>query len=147
MIVIDGIYYALALCGAGALVAWIISPWFAAPLWLLAAFCLYFFRDPDRAIPAGPVRNLIAFHLVLTAVLVVGSVFRDAVGQILRVVGSLMALLASLAALSGNYSEGRFGTLVHRENEAPCLRRTGTAAVKNNLMEHMSRLVTYLRRE
>jgi phosphatidylserine decarboxylase len=55
VIVIDGIYYALALCGAGALVAWIISPWFAAPLWLLAAFCLYFFRDPDRAIPAGPV--------------------------------------------------------------------------------------------
>ncbi len=55
MIVIDGIYYALALSGAGALVAWIVSPWFAAPLWLLAAFCLYFFRDPDRAIPAGPV--------------------------------------------------------------------------------------------
>jgi phosphatidylserine decarboxylase len=55
VIVIDGIYYALALCGAGALVAWITSPWFAAPLWLLAAFCLYFFRDPDRAIPPGPV--------------------------------------------------------------------------------------------
>jgi phosphatidylserine decarboxylase len=55
VIVIDGIYYALALSGAGALVAWIVSPWFAAPLWLLAAFCLYFFRDPDRAIPAGPV--------------------------------------------------------------------------------------------
>jgi len=55
VIVIDGIYYALALSAAGALVAWIVGPWFAAPLWLLAAFCLYFFRDPDRAIPAGPV--------------------------------------------------------------------------------------------
>jgi len=55
VIVIDGIYYALALTGAGALVAWIVSPWFGAPLWLLAAFCLYFFRDPDRNIPAGPV--------------------------------------------------------------------------------------------
>jgi phosphatidylserine decarboxylase len=55
VIVIDGIYYALALSAAGALVAWIAGPWFAAPLWLLAAFCLYFFRDPDRAIPAGPV--------------------------------------------------------------------------------------------
>jgi len=55
VIVIDGIYYALALSAAGALVAWIVGPWFATPLWLLAAFCLYFFRDPDRAIPAGPV--------------------------------------------------------------------------------------------
>ena len=28
---------------------------FGVPLWVLAAFCLYFFRDPERAIPAGPV--------------------------------------------------------------------------------------------
>src|SRR5208283_3421002 len=55
VIVIDGIYYAAALAGAGALVLWLAGPWFAAPLWLLAAFCLYFFRDPERAIPAGPV--------------------------------------------------------------------------------------------
>lgn len=55
VIVKDGIYYALALAGAGALVALVASPWFAAPLWLLAVFCLYFFRDPDRVIPAGPV--------------------------------------------------------------------------------------------
>jgi phosphatidylserine decarboxylase len=55
VIVIDGIYYALALGAAGILVSWLLNPWFSAPLWLLAAFCLYFFRDPDRAIPAGPV--------------------------------------------------------------------------------------------
>lgn len=55
MIVLDGIYYAIALCAAGGLVAWAAGPWFAAPLWLVAAFCLYFFRDPDRAIPAGDV--------------------------------------------------------------------------------------------
>jgi phosphatidylserine decarboxylase len=55
VIVIDGIYYALALAGAGALVAWLVSPWFAGVLWLLALFCLYFFRDPERAIPPGPV--------------------------------------------------------------------------------------------
>ena len=53
--VIDGIYYAVAMAGAGLVVRWLAGPWFAAPLWLLAAFCLYFFRDPERAIPAGPV--------------------------------------------------------------------------------------------
>ena len=55
VIVITGIYYALALAAAGALVTWLASPWAAVPLWLLALFCLYFFRDPDREIPSGPV--------------------------------------------------------------------------------------------
>ena len=55
MIVIDGIYYAAALAAAGGVVAWLAGPWFAAPLWVVAAFCLYFFRDPERVIPAGPV--------------------------------------------------------------------------------------------
>jgi phosphatidylserine decarboxylase len=55
VIVLDGIYYALALAAAGALVTWAAGPWFAIPLWVLAVFCLYFFRDPDRAIPGGDV--------------------------------------------------------------------------------------------
>jgi phosphatidylserine decarboxylase len=55
VIVLDGIYYALALAGAGAVLAWLLNPWFGAPLWILAAFCLYFFRDPEREIPAGAV--------------------------------------------------------------------------------------------
>lgn len=55
MIVKDGIYYAAGLAAAGALVAWLVGAWFAAPLWVLALFCLYFFRDPEREIPTGPV--------------------------------------------------------------------------------------------
>ena len=55
MIVSTGIYYALSLAAAGALVAWLAGAWLAAPLWLIALFCLYFFRDPERAIPSGPV--------------------------------------------------------------------------------------------
>jgi phosphatidylserine decarboxylase len=43
------------MAAAGALVHWLAGPWFAVPLWLLALFCLYFFRDPNRVIPAGPV--------------------------------------------------------------------------------------------
>lgn len=53
--VIDGIYYALALTAGGAIVWYLSQPVFALPLFVLAAFCLYFFRDPERAIPDGPV--------------------------------------------------------------------------------------------
>ena len=55
MIVKDGIYYALALGAAGLLTAWLTSPQLATLPWLLALFCLYFFRDPERAIPPGSV--------------------------------------------------------------------------------------------
>lgn len=51
----DGIYYALGLAAAGALLWYFLNPAFAAPLFLVALFCLYFFRDPDRPIPDGPV--------------------------------------------------------------------------------------------
>jgi len=54
-IVSTGIYYAAALAAAGALIHWVAGPWFAVPLWLLALFCLYFFRDPEREVPSGPV--------------------------------------------------------------------------------------------
>ena len=55
MIVADGIYYALGLSAGGALVWYLANPWLALPLFLLAGFCLYFFRDPERRVPAGPV--------------------------------------------------------------------------------------------
>jgi phosphatidylserine decarboxylase len=53
--VIDGIYYALGLTAGGAVISYLVKPWWGVPLFILAAFCLYFFRDPDRTIPAGPV--------------------------------------------------------------------------------------------
>jgi len=53
--VTDGIYYALTLAAGGGLVSWLASPVLGLPMYLAAAFCLYFFRDPERAIPAGDV--------------------------------------------------------------------------------------------
>ncbi len=55
MIVADGIRYALAL-GAGAiLLTYLNFWWLAGLLYFLAAFCLFFFRDPERTVPSGPV--------------------------------------------------------------------------------------------
>jgi phosphatidylserine decarboxylase len=51
----DGIYYALAFTSAGVLIAVLVDPWLALPLFVLGAFCAWFFRDPERMLPAGPV--------------------------------------------------------------------------------------------
>src|SRR5579884_2273523 len=51
----DGIFYALAFTAAGVLVSWLAGGWVALPLFLVGAFCAWFFRDPERPIPAGPV--------------------------------------------------------------------------------------------
>ena len=51
----DGIFYALGLLAGGILIGYLANPWWGTPLFLLAAFCAWFFRDPDRTIPDGPV--------------------------------------------------------------------------------------------
>ncbi len=51
----DGYHYGLGLGAAGALAGLWLSVWAAAPWFMAAAFCLYFFRDPNREIPPGPV--------------------------------------------------------------------------------------------
>ena len=48
----DGYYYGLALFGVAVLVAWLTSPAWGIPALVLAAFFLWFFRDPERVIPA-----------------------------------------------------------------------------------------------
>jgi phosphatidylserine decarboxylase len=51
--VLDGILYAVALGTLGAFAAYWGGIGWGAPAWALAAFVLYFFRDPERVIPAG----------------------------------------------------------------------------------------------
>jgi phosphatidylserine decarboxylase len=51
--VLDGILYGASLILMGAGAAYAFGMAWAIPLWLLAAFAFYFFRDPNRLVPAG----------------------------------------------------------------------------------------------
>lgn len=53
--VVTGIYYALTLTLLGLVTVLLRRPVWGIPFYILAVFCLYFFRDPDRQIPDGPV--------------------------------------------------------------------------------------------
>src|ERR1700689_3182918 len=53
--VIYGFYYAGALLLGAAAITYLLSWPYALPFYIPAAFCLNFFRDPDRHAPAGPV--------------------------------------------------------------------------------------------
>jgi phosphatidylserine decarboxylase len=57
-IVSDGIYYACGLTFGGLALSYFLTPWVGIPFYVLAAFCLYFFRDPDRVPP--PIEAIVA---------------------------------------------------------------------------------------
>jgi len=50
-----GYYYAGGLLAGAAIVTYLLGWPYAVPFYLLTAFCLNFFRDPEREVPPGPV--------------------------------------------------------------------------------------------
>lgn len=53
--VIYGYTYAAGLAAGGAVLTWLAGWPYGAPFYILALFCLNFFRDPERRAPEGPV--------------------------------------------------------------------------------------------
>lgn len=52
-IVSDGINYGCGLTLAGLILSYFFNPYLGVPLYVVALFCLWFFRDPDRLSPSG----------------------------------------------------------------------------------------------
>jgi phosphatidylserine decarboxylase len=52
-IIPDGIYYACGLTLLGLLLGYFLNGLLGVPVYVLALFCLYFFRDPERVPPEG----------------------------------------------------------------------------------------------
>ena len=50
----DGYFYGAGCLLAAGVIAWLAAWPYAVPLLLMGAFCLWFFRDPERQIPANP---------------------------------------------------------------------------------------------
>lgn len=48
----DGYFYGIGCAVAAVMIAWLASWPYAVPVILMGAFCLWFFRDPEREIPA-----------------------------------------------------------------------------------------------
>ncbi|MBZ5707484.1 MAG: phosphatidylserine decarboxylase [Acidobacteriia bacterium] len=83
----DGYYYALPLVGAAVLLGWLASAPWALPALLLAGFFLWFFRDPERAIPdaAGAVVSPADGKVTDVSLVTVGGVRRTRISIFLSV--------------------------------------------------------------
>ncbi|HEY1262789.1 MAG TPA: phosphatidylserine decarboxylase [Terriglobales bacterium] len=83
----DGYYYALPLAVAGGVVVWLAGIGWAMPAFLLAAFFLWFFRDPERVVPnaAGAVVSPADGKITAISPLLVDGIQRTRISIFLNV--------------------------------------------------------------
>jgi phosphatidylserine decarboxylase len=114
----DGYLYGLALIAAGILVGWFAQPaWAVLPL-LLAVFFLWFFRDPERAIPdaAGAVVSPGDGKVTEASVVTVGSGKQARISIFL----SVFDVHVNRSPIAGVVREARYqrGKFLNAMNEA-----------------------------
>jgi len=114
----DGYYYALGLIVAAILVGWLARPaWSLIPL-LLAVFFLWFFRDPERAIPdaAGAVVSPGDGKVTDVSMVTVGSEEQARISIFL----SVFDVHVSRSPIAGVVSEVRYqrGKFLNAMNQA-----------------------------
>lgn len=136
--VIYGIYYAAALAAGGVLVTYLTGWPFALPFCILAAFCLYFFRDPDRQAPEGPVAVSPADGKVV-------AVKPEAAGgNRISIFLNIFDVHVNRVPIGGritgiSYQAGRF--LVASKEEASHSNEQNTITVEGNVDGHATRVV------
>ncbi len=122
-----GIYYALGLVAGGLLLGYLTAwPW-GLPFYLLAAFCLYFFRDPEREIPPGPVAVSPADGKVV-------AVRRDGAATRISIFLNIFDVHVNRAPIGGDiidvrYQPGKF--LVASREEASLQTEQNTVTVRD----------------
>ena len=136
--VADGIYYALGLAAAGAAITWLVGWQFAIPFYLLAALCLNFFRDPERAVPDGPVAVSPADGKV------VAIKADDAGGSRISIFLNVFDVHVNRTPIAGRvdsirYKKGRF--LVASRNESSFANEQNVITVDGNFAGRPTRVV------
>ncbi len=151
----DGIYYALAFTVAGALVSYLAGPWFALPLFLLGAFCAYFFRDPERLAPAGNVAVSPADGKVVAVVVEAGAEGkRTRVSIFLNIFDvhvNRMPISGVIADV--HYSKGKFlvasleKASAQNEQNTVTVRGDGTTVVFKQIAGLIARRIVFTRKQ
>jgi phosphatidylserine decarboxylase len=126
--VITGIYYALALTVVGLALSYFMRVWAGIPFYILAVFCLYFFRDPERAIPQGR-------HAVSPADGKVVAVRPEAGGTRVSIFLNVFDVHVNRTPIAGEikkveYSPGKF--LVASKEEASAANEQNTVTVEGD---------------
>jgi phosphatidylserine decarboxylase len=135
--VVYGLYYAAALLLGGAIVTYLASWMYAVPFYILAAFCLYFFRDPERESPGGPVAVAPADGRVVAVQPEAGANRISIFLNIFDVHVNRTPIAGKIACV--NYRKGRF--LVASKEEASQANEQNTITVEGSVGGETTRVV------
>ena len=146
--VVIGIYYALAAAAAGLILSYFTRPVFGIPFYILAAFCLYFFRDPHRDIPQGA-------HAVSPADGKVVVVTKEGDGQRISIFLSPLDVHVNRAPIAGRvtevvYTSGQFlvasrpeASEANEQNKVTVVAEDGTKVIFKQIAGIVARRIIF----